>query len=310
MGFGTYKIRKALTRSFLRRSGPIARLLLYPTSLGRPVWNRPTLDLARDIGLGDVLMCTPVLRELKRRHPQCHVRFYTEYGPLVDGLPYIDQVLPYKETPPGALYLAYEDAVPPEVHLSRILGDKLGLNVIDTRPDCVVRDDLADGYRQLFAPLPRPRVVFLRRAGFWTPNKNWPDPNWVELITSLARNATVIEIGQKNEGAGAIISPNYVDMRGKTSLEELAALISVADLYVGPVSGPMHIAVAAGTPSVTICGGYESPRGLKHSPGVKSTTNVFLSSDLPCAPCWLREPCPIGLKCLTAISPAQVGNAI
>ena len=48
----------------------------------------------------------------------------------------------------------------------------------------------------------------------------------------------------------------------------------------------------------------------KPLPGLKSTTNVFLSSELPCAPCWLREPCPIGLKCLTSISPEQVEKAI
>src|SRR5258708_34320441 len=83
-----------------------------------------------------------------------------------------------------------------------------------------------------------------------------------------------------------------------------AAVVAASDLYVGPVSGPMHIAVAVGTPSVTICGGYESPRGLEHLAGVKSTTNVILSSDLPCSPCWLREPCPIGLKCLNSIAPA------
>ena len=168
-----------------------------------------------------------------------------------------------------------------------------------------------EDYRQSFAHLPSPHIVFLRRSSAnHTPNKNWPDRNWVTLVTSLARNATVIEIGQQDTAAGAIVSHNYVDMRGKTSLEQLAAIVAACDLHVGPVSGPMHIAVAVGTPSVTICGGYESPRGLEHPPGLKSTTNVFLSSNLPCSPCWLLEPCPIGLKCLTSISPAHVEKAI
>lgn len=307
-----YKRPAAIARYFLRRSGPIARLicrLRYPNHLKRP-WNKPTIELGRPAALGDVLMCTPVLRELKRRNPQRRIRFYTDYGPLVRGLPYIDEVLPWDQKPPKAIYMTYEHAVPPEVHISRILGDRLGLNVIDTHPDCIVRNDLVDAFRRSLAHLPVPRIVFLRRASAWTPNKNWPDPNWVTLITSLARNATVIEIGQKEAAAGSISGSNYVDMRDQTSLEELVALIAAADLYVGPVSGPMHIAIAVGTPSVTICGGYEDPRGLTHLPGVKSTTNVFLSSDLPCSPCWLREPCPIGLKCLTSISPAQVEQAI
>jgi metal-sulfur cluster biosynthetic enzyme len=67
--------------------------------------------------------------------------------------------------------------VPPEVHLSRIIGDKLGIKVTDTRPGCVVRSDLVEGYRRTLARLPAPHVVFLRRASAWTPNKNWPDSN-------------------------------------------------------------------------------------------------------------------------------------
>ena len=316
IGLVTYKIGRKIYRQtlpicrpFLRRSGPIARLLRQPNPFKRP-WKGQTIELARDTGLGDVLMCTPVLRELKRRNPRCYIRFYTRYGPLVNGLPYIDEVLPYDHKPAAALYLSYEEAVPPEVHLSRIIGDTVGLEVTDTHPDCVTRSDLVENYRQSFAHLPRPRIVFLRGSSSWTPNKNWPDPNWVTLITSLARNATVIEIGQGDAATGAIASCNYVDLRGKTSLEQLAAVVAASDLYVGPVSGPMHIAVAVGTPSVTICGGYESSRGLEHHAGVKSTTNVFLSSDLPCSPCWLRTPCPIGLKCLISISPTQVEKAI
>jgi ADP-heptose:LPS heptosyltransferase len=257
-------------------------------------------------------MCTPVLRELKRRNPECYIRFHTAYTPLVNGLPYIDEVLAFdeKRLPAGFLSIGYEDAIPPEVHLSRIMGDSIGLDVTDTHPDCIARYDLIEGYKQFFAYLPRPRIVFARRSGFWTPNKNWPDRSWVTLINSLGLNAAVIEIGQKDASAGTIANPNYVDLRAKTTLEELVAVVAASDLYVGPVSGPMHIAVAVGTPSVTICGGYESPRGYEYLPGVKSTTNVFLSSDLPCAPCWLREPCPIGLKCLTSISPARVEEAI
>jgi ADP-heptose:LPS heptosyltransferase len=309
MSFGTL-IRMAIGRPFLRRSGPIARLLNYPNVLKNRPWNGQTIELARDGGLGDTLMCTPVLRELKRRNPHCYIRFYTKYGPLVNGLAYIDEVLALDKTRAGVHFLYYEHAVPPEVHLSRIMGDKIGLKVTDTHPDCIARSDLIEGYRKSFAHLPSPLIVFLRRGSTWTPNKNWPDPNWFALITSLARNATVIEIGEEGAAGRSIASRNYVDMRGKTSLAELVALVAASHLYVGPVSGPMHIAAAVGTPSVTICGGYESPRGLEHPAGVKSTTNVFLSSNLPCSPCWLQEPCPIGLKCLNSISPSQVENAI
>ena len=81
-------------------------------------------------------------------------------------------------------------------------------------------------------------------------------------------------------------------------MEQLAAIVAASDLYIGPVSGPMHIAVAVGTPSVTIRGGYESPRGIEYLPEVKKTINVIISSDLPCSPCWLREALPDRLEVL------------
>jgi len=31
---------------------------------------------------------------------------------------------------------------------------------------------------------------------------------------------------------------------------------------------------------------------------------------VPCAPCWLRTPCPFDLKCLRAIASAQVEQAV
>src|SRR5262249_8824214 len=59
----------------------------------RSYCGRPTFDIARFGGIGDVLMCTPGLRELKRKNPKVYIRFYTNHTALVRGLPYIDEVL-------------------------------------------------------------------------------------------------------------------------------------------------------------------------------------------------------------------------
>jgi ADP-heptose:LPS heptosyltransferase len=48
----------------------------------------------------------------------------------------------------------------------------------------------------------------------------------------------------------------YIDLSNRTSLEELIAVIAAADIFVGPDSGPAHIAAAARTPAVVIYGGY------------------------------------------------------
>jgi ADP-heptose:LPS heptosyltransferase len=82
------------------------------------------------------------------------------------------------------------------------------------------------------------------------------------------------------------------------------AAIAAADLLVVPDSGPMHIAAAVGTPSVVIYGGYTDPECTGYA------GNINLYSPVPCAPCWLRSPCPYDKKCLHQILPNQVEAAV
>jgi ADP-heptose:LPS heptosyltransferase len=253
-------------------------------------------------------MCTPALRELKLRNPRCRVRFYSSFSPLVHGLPYIDEALPYETRPSPAIYMDYSDEsdfVAPRALYVRLLGDTLGLRVHDTRMDCVIDPALVARYRAAWQDLPRPHLAVVRRsARNRTPNKNWPDPHWDILIPRLCQRGTVIELGEAGDLGMPVTTTSYIGLRGRTSLGELVAAIAAADLYVGPSSGPSHIAAAAGTPEVVIYGGYE-PLAYTAYPG-----RVGLTTQVPCSPCWLSTPCPYDRKCLTAISPATVEAAI
>jgi len=143
-----------------------------------------------------------------------------------------------------------------------------------------------------------------RRAGSYTPNKDWPDELWRTLIGMILKTATVIEIGERNEVGEHFATQNYIDLRGKTDRRELVASIAAGDILVGPVSGPVHIASAVRTPAVVILGGYEQPENAAY-PG-----NKILYTPIECSPCWLRTPCPIDRECLRRISPATVKEAI
>jgi ADP-heptose:LPS heptosyltransferase len=297
-------LRWAAGRPILARSGLPARLL----RAGHPWrWRGARLVVARDNGLGDVLMATPLLREAKRRRPGLHTVFHTtRFAALVRGLPYIDEVLPFEPRPAGAIYLRYEDATPPRVPLAQIFADHVGLRLADWAPDCVVAPARVETFRAGWAALPRPRVLVLRRASRWAPNKDWPDARWAALLARLGEAATLIEIGAPDADLGAVAAPHYLDLRGRTTLEDLAAAVAAADLYLGPVSGPMHIAAALGTPCVAICGGYEHPRGYAYPENLVHT----LYTPMPCAPCWQPKACPHGRACLTAIGVAEVEAAV
>ena len=280
-----------------------SRLIRWPVPAYAP-YRQDELHLSRDVGLGDVLMCTPAMRELRRVNPGCRITFYTNFPDLVEGLPFIDRVRPMVDGIGMATWLSYETSNPPRRHIARIIGDSLGVNVRDVRPSCVVRPELVDQYRQDWIGLPRPLVVVTRRASAFTPNKDWPDEYWNELVGRLAARGTVIEVGASPAEPPPAPTGSYLDLRGQTTLQELIAAIAAADLHIAPITGSVHIAAAVGVPTVVIYGGYEPPVCTDY-PG-----NISLYSPVECAPCWLKTPCPYGKKCLHMITVDEVEAAL
>ena len=288
-----------------RRRDRLARAVRWPLPWLAP-WARPELHVQRKFGMGDVLMATPALRERKRRNPGCRVTLYTDYGELVEGAPFLDEIRPWPERPEGAFWISYERSLPPGRHIARIMGDQLGVAVDEIRPCCRVRPELAERFRREWAGLPRPVVAINRRAGFWTPNKDWPGEHWDALAARLSARGTVIDLGDTTAEAESAPAPggSYLDLRGRTTLPELVAAIAAADVLVAPMTGTVRIAAALGVPTVVIYGGYEDPDCSAY-PG-----NINLYSPVECSPCWLRTPCPVGKKCLQQIAPEQVEAAV
>jgi hypothetical protein len=286
-----------------RHRDRLARVVRWPLPWLAP-WHQPELHIERKFGMGDVLMATAALRELKRRNPGCRVTLYTDYGELVEGAPFLDDVRPWPERPANVFWINYERSLPPRRHIARIMGDQLGVAVEDIRPFCRVRPELVERFRREWAGLPRPVVAINRRAGAWTPNKDWPAEHWDALAARLSARGTVVDLGDTPAEATPEPEGSYLDLRGRTPLPELVAAIAAADVLVAPMTGTVHIAAAVGVPSVVIYGGYEHPDCSAY-PG-----NINLYSPVECSPCWLRTPCPVGKKCLHQIAPEQVEAAV
>jgi ADP-heptose:LPS heptosyltransferase len=99
--------------------------------------------------------------------------------------------------------------------------------------------------------------------------------------------------------------PGAVDLRGKTSLREVFALLKAASGFVGVTSSFSHATNAFGTPGVVLFG-PSAPEVWGHA------NNVNLSRNLPCAPCidvLHNAPCPYGAECMH-IPVAQVQEAL
>lgn len=97
-----------------------------------------------------------------------------------------------------------------------------------------------------------------------------------------------------------------VDLAGRLSLKQLAALTAQAKCFVGVDSVPMHIAAAMQTPTVALFG----PSGAKEW-GPWQVRHQVITEYYACRPCGL-DGCGGGKisECLTTIPVAAVVNAI
>ena len=97
-------------------------------------------------------------------------------------------------------------------------------------------------------------------------------------------------------GKGVFVAP-------ATDLRQLAALTSQAVLFVGNDSGPVHLAVAMGVPSVAIFGASDPFRN-----GPFGSRHRILTGGVDCHPCW-KTKCERPNQdraCLTLVQPDAV----
>jgi heptosyltransferase-2 len=87
-----------------------------------------------------------------------------------------------------------------------------------------------------------------------------------------------------------------IDLAGRTSLRELAALIKECDLLITNDSGPMHIGAAFNTPLVALFGSTDD-----RVTGPYGQARAVLNRKVACSPCFKRV-CPIDFRCMKEIS--------
>jgi heptosyltransferase I len=98
-------------------------------------------------------------------------------------------------------------------------------------------------------------------------------------------------------------SPGARDLCGQTSVAGLVAIIRRAAICVTNDSGSMHIAVAEGSPIVSVFG-PTNPIWI----GPYGRPDAVVSADVSCTGCYLRRlrDCPNGHLCMREVTPGMV----
>lgn len=277
------------------------------------LFNRARLGFPRRFfrgngSLGGDLATTVVFRELKKRGTR-GLALATPHRSLFERNPDVDTVISRSATRPGwgelglplvplgeTKYDPLRDADEPPAEHALIQMCRLAgvTEKVELRPYLfLTREEFAAGKLA-------ENQVAMESSGLAAEqsmrNKEWYPQRFQEVCVELRSDLTVVQLGShgdpKLEGA--------MDLRGKTTLRQSAAILANSFVFVGLAGFLMHLARAVDCRSVIIYGGREKPSQTGY------VANKNLYSQVRCAPCWLRNPCDFDRKCMDMITSQQV----
>ena len=127
-------------------------------------------------------------------------------------------------------------------------------------PRLTVPPPVLEHLHERLDPLPKPWIALLPGAARG-PSKQWPVEHYALAAAQLMAETggSVITLGTRAEAplcqqVAAAAAPNGLNLAGQTSLEELAAVLSLSAAVLCNDSGGMHLAAALGTPLVGLYG--------------------------------------------------------
>ena len=177
--------------------------------------------------------------------------------------------------------------------------------------DISARDtDIAERILQQAGANPQLPYVVLAVGANW-PNKRWQPASYAQLsdwlydqriIPVLVGNGVVDEQLAGDICAAAGIPP--VDITGKTTLKQLAAVMRNARCVVGGDTGPVHLAAGLGTKTIMLMGPTDANRN-----GPYGQPENAIEVNRPCRYCWKRA-CPKRVACLARITAAQAEDKL
>ena len=155
------------------------------------------------------------------------------------------------------------------------------------------------------------KEYFVLHIGAGNRFRDWGLDNLAQLLQGLNQmpDSAVVLIGGPEDRPRAstleeIHPARIFSLAGQLNLREVRDLIEGAVLYLGPDSGPMHLAASTQTPIVAFFG----PTLPAHFAPWKARA-LLLEKDYECRPCRQRKCQLQDIPCLLSITPAEVIQA-
>jgi heptosyltransferase-2 len=156
------------------------------------------------------------------------------------------------------------------------------------------------------------RVVALFPGGTFM-HKRWEVDNFAHVCHALCAEADLAFVILGAAGEQDICSALHerlgqeaaINLAGRTSIEQMAAILTRCSLFLGNDSGPAHIAAATSLRCVTLTSGIEYPGWWEPW----NSQAFAVRHAVECSPCFSYQTCPLGTQaCIRQIDVTRVIN--
>lgn len=256
--------------------------------------------IQRRAALGDVVMTTGIVRELKRRHgATAEIYVATDYPAIYNNNPHITQVYTYQSLPKGGWDVVYDldDAyeLNPDGHFvdtyyNRVFGLDHGL---DQSMELWPTDQERARVDEDLIYVGDKFIAIHMRQWHWE-LKNIKPEVWFDMMIALFEKTVdykIVCVGGETDFS--VDHPLVINYNGRYNPAELKYFLDHAGCFIGIDSGPFHCAGASKTPILALLNHVHPQNILPYRNGIKGHDCTVIQADVDCVGCHARQPVPV-----------------
>jgi ADP-heptose:LPS heptosyltransferase len=254
----------------------------------------------RRAALGDVIMITGVVRELKKKY-NCEIDVATEFPNVFDNNPHVRAIYHTDATPDAKnydLYINLDDAYeynPLNHYVDSYMYRAFGTSDVDDKSvelfHSAIDVDIVNTFFQ-DNEIDEFIVIHIRQWHWALKNMAWA--TWYSVFEQLFTNRTDFKIVCVGSVAdGYVEHPLFVDARDQLNIQQQKLLMDHARCFVGTDSAPFHIAAASQTHIIALQTHLLPDRILPFRRGLAAYNTTALMSNIDCVGCNDNQQRPV-----------------